>query len=342
MVFLNDTNINMTNEQYDRARSLLNKTLLSNFPQMKALPFYKNRTDYKKISFIAELTPSGQTDKGIDAIREIGGTEIEYNNAKTISFKFVMPKPPQTMMQRLNSWFDKIRGYEEEVEQFYVKIKLVRTGTIVFNYLYFSYAFHYLIGKLGRSARVYIVENGMYYRYYDGEKVVGNVLITTDFEKILTFFKLDFFRFVKGFNDLDELFDFVTTSPYFRTSEFTRATHSFWMHEKIVEYIERKGLDTTHTAQRIPLEDVAAAFPLVNLLEQAERLKHHREIRVQAGKKFNGKTAMGLIDGLVGDAVRTTMGAFLHSFPTPYDTHAFIVDNDIPTILKKFKEINQL
>lgn len=82
---------------------------------------------------------------------------------------------------------------------------------------YFSYNdLGNLLGVMYRALGVKFGHYGLNYEIYSKEThYMGDVLITNDFDKALNFLKLDVDRFKKGFNNLEEVFDYVISSPYF-------------------------------------------------------------------------------------------------------------------------------
>jgi len=81
---------------------------------------------------------------------------------------------------------------------------------------YFSWNdFGNLEGKLARYFGLKHGHNGLYLPLRDGDNKFDEILLTLDHDKTLKFIGLDSNVFNRGFDTLEEMFDYVTTSPYY-------------------------------------------------------------------------------------------------------------------------------
>lgn len=92
----------------------------------------------------------------------------------------------------------------------------------------FDYAQHYfsfndlgnLIGKLAHRFGLKHGHDGLWMPIRDVNNIVGTILLTSDHNETLRFLGLDPMRYALGFDTLQEIFDFVVTSPYFNPDDY--------------------------------------------------------------------------------------------------------------------------
>lgn len=92
----------------------------------------------------------------------------------------------------------------------------------------FDYALHYfswndtgnLVGKLAHQMGLKHGHRGLVLPLRDGDNKFADVTITLDPEKTLIFLGLDHDKFRDGFRNLQEIFEFVTASPYYNPENY--------------------------------------------------------------------------------------------------------------------------
>ena len=108
-----------------------------------------------------------------------------------------------------------------EYKQF--QIDLIATGEE--NYQasknYFAYNdLGNLCGRLAHSIGLKLGHDGLTYNYMGGMQLVKNIKLSTNWEDILPVIGLSYERYVEGFDNLEDIFKFVCSSPLFRKDIF--------------------------------------------------------------------------------------------------------------------------
>ena len=203
-----------------------------------------------------------------------------------------------------------------------------------YNYLSFNDLGN-LIGKICRRFNLKYGEKGLAYVY---RRELGNykkdLTVTTDFKEISNFLKLDYHKWKKGFNNLEEIYQWTIASPYFSVEPYLERSTALNNRiknrptiQKFIEYIEKNNVTKTYKylenrAEYIPLID--RSFPKANLVESIQREKIEEEITKQIIAKFSGKLVMKLIPKLQAKE----LGEFIVSFKNQFeDFQKFILEN---------------
>lgn len=173
-------------------------------------------------------------------------------------------------------------------------------------------------------------ERGLEYVFRrNGDGSYKSVLaVSIDMGRILELIELDREPWEAGFDTLDDMFGWVTSSPWFTADPYldsgspvskratTRPTmRKFlrWLDENPIAGTERS---LTHRDDALPMID--AAFPEARLLDaiETESALEARANIVRA--KFSGKTVMTLFPQLEGKA----LGEFIRTFKESFDDFA--------------------
>ena len=203
-----------------------------------------------------------------------------------------------------------------------------------YNYLSFNDLGN-LIGKISRRFNLKYGEKGLAYVY---RRELGNykkdLIVTTNFQEITNFLKLDYSQWLKGFNNLEEIYQWAIDSPYFSVEPYkkrsTTLNHRIKNRptiQKFIQYIEKNNITKSYNyldnrAEYIPLID--RSFPQANLIERIQQEKTEEEIVKQLIAKFNGKLVMKLIPELSGKE----LGEFIVRFKKQFENfQEFVLEN---------------
>lgn len=111
-----------------------------------------------------------------------------------------------------------VNGSCMSFDQYEFQIDLIYSSTEEFDYAlaYFSWQdMGNLCGKLARRFGMKHGHDGLFLPIRDGDYLVTELLLTRDIRKTYEFLKLDADKAENGFNNLDEIFEFVSSSPYY-------------------------------------------------------------------------------------------------------------------------------
>ncbi len=72
-----------------------------------------------------------------------------------------------------------------------------------------------LIGRIAHSLGFKFGHNGVWYCLRDGTHLFGEICLTKDFKTALEFFGFSYERYLQGFTNLTDIFEYVVNSPYF-------------------------------------------------------------------------------------------------------------------------------
>lgn len=213
-------------------------------------------------------------------------------------------------------------------------------------YDYHSYSSSIILGKMFKQAGLKCCQRGLVYQQFDLRKnhqsVVGEIVISKDFARVLNILELDYVEFQRGFSDMNEIFEFFIKSPYLNVKKFTdlEKEASTVFLQKFQEYLIANKVENPNRKKLI-IEQVKGAFPEVEFdrlsAELLERARHKDNIV----NKFNGKVIMQMIPGFEPKKIGISMGYFKHSFATKEQYEDFIIQHPIEEIISKFKEVNQ-
>jgi hypothetical protein len=203
-----------------------------------------------------------------------------------------------------------------QVDFFCVKDQFLES---TYNYLSFNDLGN-LLGRICKRFNLKYGEQGLLYVYRREE---GNynidLPVTTDFKQICAFLGLAYPVWEAGFDNLEQLFEWVIASPYFSVEPYLH-THQIEKRaknrptiERFLAYLQEKQIDKRYEfdeEKTAYLPQIIAFFQDSNLayLIEAEEAKEARTIAIQS--KFSGKLVMQLIPDLRG----RDLGLFILEF----------------------------
>jgi len=181
--------------------------------------------------------------------------------------------------------------------------------------------FHKLCLSYGFEGLRYI------YRMDGGERILGSFIVSKDSQKIFEFIGLDWAHFQKGFFNVQEIFEYIESSPYFVPESFyyenldqknrkrnkKRANYALF-----IEYINKKykkdesklqvgkykhGKDKDQYKQII--HDY---FPEVDFNKRLKEFEEKAAYKQVIASKYNGRIIMELIPGLSGKELGKFIG----------------------------------
>lgn len=193
----------------------------------------------------------------------------------------------------------------------------------VTSYNYFSWNdLGNICGRIFHRQGLRFGHDGLTLIVRDDTQVVGEILLSKDINQILEFGGYDPVRFAEGFDTLEDIFKFASSTPYYnyeifdldnrnyraRTRDRKRPTYTkflLWAQENMIE----TGYEwNSNKAAYLP----RILYEFGKLDEYTEMLRRHF-VNLDIKKKFNGEIVMKLT-GLSGKE----LGAFMTAFKTKF------------------------
>lgn len=203
------------------------------------------------------------------------------------------------------------------------------------------------VGNLmGKSAHKFGMKYGFKgleypFRNFNG-RLSRNITISKDIEKIFNFLGYDYERYLKGFDTLEEIFEWVVNSKYFNYDNFQyenlnhidkKRNKKRTDYNQFLTYINNySGKNYNFKRKEDYLSDINNYFPEVKLFEQLKELKRKDEEKRLMADKFNGHLIMEKTD-LKGKELGQAMNNFKKSLD---NWNEYCLNTDADTIMKEF------
>ena len=206
-----------------------------------------------------------------------------------------------------------------------------------------------LMGKIARFLRFKYGFQGLRYTsYYSKNRSVklGQWVVSRDPEPVFEFLGFDWARFKRGFNDLEDVFEYVRSSQYFnhgcfmpknltadqRHRDTKRSTYKKWINYlETVPVVEKKRPTREDAVQR------AKRFFGINLRKKEKDAARAYERRLKARETFNGNVAMDNFD-LRGKELGKALGNFKNQFENSDAYHEYLMNHTQKQVLSDFRE----
>lgn len=314
---LSVASVRLTKKNYERMAQSCVEKLRAAFPKgrVAAIESYRAKTDHGDLDLLVS------TDHGYDpflAAQALNATEVVRNGPVT-------------------SVGVKVREDVEELEGNVFQVDLIAIDEASFDYAagYFSFNdLGNLIGRTAHAAGLSHKHNGLWFYVRDGDYKFREILLTRDYAEALRFLGYDPARFEQGFEDLKEIFEYVSGSAYFNADIFllhNRNAQSRIRDRKRKTYTE--FLKYCEATPNLPsyaypedksawLPRIAKAFPHFQA-EYDQALADLAELRAVKAK-FNGEWVSELT-GLQGKELGALMKRFKESFETVEALREFVL-----------------
>ena len=150
-----------------------------------------------------------------------------------------------------------------------------------------------------------------------------DLMISKDYPKIYEFLGLDYKRWLNGFETLEEVFEFISESPFFNRQRFQPSELNRINRDRdlkrasyitFLEWMERNVADEDHeyefSEDKTPYyAKINEAFPEANLLSEISRIEYEVSRNKYAKSIFNGKVVMDVFN-LHGKELGKAMDGF--------------------------------
>lgn len=214
-----------------------------------------------------------------------------------------------------------------------------------------------LIGRVAQHIGVKYGQEGLFYNHFiDGQKV-GKVILSKDDRKIYDFLGLDYDRCLSGFDELEDIFNFIRSSKYYNPHYFSldnlnkinrdrnlkRKTYMSFL-----EYIKNDKPNENYNYIDIRLINenlitiLERDFPESNINLEIKRFEYEYAKSKYVSTKFSGRHIMekyGLTGKELGDAI-TKFKNYV-SVISDMEYNDFICNFDIDYLYKSFEQANE-
>jgi hypothetical protein len=221
-----------------------------------------------------------------------------------------------------------------------------------YNYLSYNDLGNY-IGKIAHGFGFKYGQEGLMYDHYFKGSNIGRIIVSKDYDKIYEFLGLDYNRWKQGFDTLEEIFEFVSTSKYFNWEYLQLENNNRVNRERDVkrksymsflDYIDANVKDDAHRYQyekdkTVYVDKAAKFFPEAGMVLEIRRLEYEECKSLYIKAKFSGGDVMvryGLKGKDLGDALtgfKNVIGSIFGD--ETYDD--YIINNTVEQIYSDFE-----
>ena len=205
------------------------------------------------------------------------------------------------------------------------------------------------MGRIAQSFGFKYGDRGLWYEHYYKGINLGKIILSKNQREIYTFLDLSYDRFEEGFNDLEDIFKFISTSKCFNYEKFYLSSLSKINRERnkkrksymsFLDWIENNVNETTSKplVEKLSINEINELFPSVNLLEQIKVLEEDYDRKLLIKSKFNGSLVIekyGFKEKELSLKLNNFKEYINTNFNVGYDN--FILNNDIENICLEFE-----
>ena len=210
-----------------------------------------------------------------------------------------------------------------------------------------------LIGRLYHKIGLSFGFDGLKYIYRIDDKKLGEIIVSTDMNQILSFIGLSWTSYQRGFDSLIDIFEYVASSNLFNRDSFDltklnsvnkKRNERRPTFQKFVSWLETN--QNVESKLQLPvnkiewMDKIDNYFSNCNLRNQIKEL-NKKEVRIrERHNKFNGNLVIERYPNLIGPKLGDVMGKFIAYTNTNYGNFdQFIIDSDPDKIWLEFKSV---
>ena len=192
--------------------------------------------------------------------------------------------------------------------------------------------------------------DGLFYKFRNFNGINSkNILISRNINKIFEFGGYDYDQYLRGFETLEDIFNFAINSKYFDSEMFKmknlrcidrkrnnkRKSYRDFLNYLINNDIKMNYKFKKNKADYLPL--INSFFPEAKLLKKLNELKKEDDDNKALSTKFNGNIIMQWFPELKGKELGTVIVKFKKHFGDDYDD--YISSSSIDEIYNSFNKI---
>lgn len=308
--------------EFDEINTELHRILLKTFDRVATPLFYKNKQSFGDADLI--VTEKADFDMRGYINTTFKPTEI-FHNGNCYSFDY---------------------------KELQVDIIVVAAKNFDAMEMYLSYNdLGNFIGRLAHGLGLKYGQEGLWYEHNFKNLNIGSITVSQNYPKIYEFLGLDYKRWEQGFDELEDIFEYIATSKYFNWRMFQfdqlnkinrdrNAKRKSYM--SFLEWIDEHVADDKHehqfaedkTSYFLTINDT---FPEADLITQVRRLEYLHCRKLYVNSKFNGGQVM-LKFGLQGKELGAAMDSFKEFITGEYESYNdYIIHTESVDIYKDFE-----
>jgi len=226
------------------------------------------------------------------------------------------------------------------------------------NEMYLSYNdLGNFIGRIAQGFGLKYGQEGLWYEHYYKGMNIGRIPISKNYKEIFKFLGLSYERWEAGFDELEDIFVYIATSPYFNWEMFQldklnkinrdrnlkrKSYMSFleWMDHNVADDDHKYIFKDTYLDNKDAYIDVIDEhFPEARVMTEIRRLEYEECKKLYIKAKFNGGDVMRKYD-LKGKELGDAMSGFKKTIDSIFKDETYddyIINHSIEDIYKDFE-----
>lgn len=211
-----------------------------------------------------------------------------------------------------------------------------------------------LIGRITHKMGFKFGHDGLWYIMRDGDYVIQDICITKDFKTALSLFDFDYERFSKGFKNLEEIFEYIVSNPYFNPDIYLleNRNHTARVRDRkrktymaFLDYCANNDFKNKYTFQEdkeIYLDMMCSKFPRFRAeLALAKNINNTRKMAKSKLTTEIIKEHTGLKDKELGDYIKATVQRYNNTYDWWVIINSLTVDQILELMDFNYKETKQ-
>jgi len=189
------------------------------------------------------------------------------------------------------------------------------------NEMYLSYNdLGNFIGRIAQGFGLKYGQEGLWYEHYFKGMNIGRIQVSKDYKSIFNFLGLSYERWEAGFDELEDIFEYIATCKYFNWEMFQLSRLNKINRERnlkrksymsFLEWMDKNVADDNHKYEFDKSQEeynkmIIAAFPDADMDLEIRRLEYEYCKSLYIKSKFNGGEIMrkyGFKDKELGDSI---------------------------------------
>lgn len=307
-----ETNRIDKNVYQDLEKEVINK-LYNFFPKVENIQYYHNKESFGDMDLLIPKRGIKSEDIRTFIYDEFNANEIFKNDC----------------------------SYTFDHKNFQIDIRFVPEDDLEVAKFYFSYNdLNLLVGIIANKLDLKFGFDGLkfFYRSYYNKKIP--IFLSKNPRKIYEFLDYDYDRYISGFNNLEEIYNFVVTSNYFdyryydlnnlnnknRTRNAKRDNFNGF-----VNFLLDNNIKQERKFNKPTLEQIDNYFLESNVKEKYEKLKYNDFLEEEISKKFNGYLLMNWLE-IEGKELGNFIGKFKNSFDSKEELFNFVKQRSLEEV----------